>query len=813
MRTWSPGLLALLIIGATAPGRALSHDKARSRRANTVAPAVQLPLVFAENRGQFAPEVCFQTRVPGLTVNVLKDGWSLHGQDGVALRVRFEGAVASARPLGLDPLKGVANYISGREEDGWVLGAPMFERVRIEGLRPDVDLEMFETGGRLEYDLLVGPGGEPGEIVFALEGVEESRITPDGALVAVCNGREIRQRRPRSWQIHAHGLREELPSSFRQVGKNRYGFTVEGRDPLLPLVIDPLLLYSEFVGGSSADEAHAVAVGEDGAVYVVGWAKSSDFPLAEARRRGKDAVVFKLDAAGEAIEYATYLGGENDEEAHAVEVNAAGEVFIVGETRSEYFPTTEDAFQDRRAGGYDVFALRLSADGGALLYSTFIGGRSDDSAHGLAVSEGNAYIVGTTRSGDYPTSAHAVQSERQGGRDAFVTKLDSEGRILIYSTLLGGLRDDRGFDVAVDDGGRAYVTGRTESADFPTTRNAFDRTKNSADVFVSKLAAGGGTLVYSTFLGGSGQEEGRSIAVDDEGQAYVVGWTQSHDFPITMDALQRRCRRRDGFIMRLSASGGALGYSTFYGGAGNDEALGVTLDAAGSPWFVGHTWSGDLPISRDAAQERPGGGRDAFLASLDPRSGVLSFGTYLGGKGDETALSVRLQPGTPNVVLAGWADDIPRDEQGVMAGGARGPSDALVARYEPGLCGSPAEIAVIGSPCGVDIEATLPRLGRIFELEIKAPPLARGHVFLSGQSLASYQVEGICELHIDRASARSVGSFTADVEGNYLFRIRLPKDVSMCGKLYVLQVATFAQDIGPLSFGQLSQGLLLSPGD
>ena len=309
-------------------------------------------------------------------------------------------------------------------------------------------------------------------------------------------------------------------------------------------------------------------------------------------------------------------------------------------------------------------------------------------------TDGSLYIVGTTRSRNFPVSHHAFQRESGGGSDAFCARVDDGGRVLLFGTLVGGTRDEQGFGVAVGNGGHAHIVGRTDSSDFPTTTSTFDDERYGTDGFVTKLSHSGDRPSYSTLLGGRGRDEAHGVAVGDDGHAWIAGWTDSDDFPITLQALgPSRRGKRDGFLFRLSGSGSLCTYGTYVGGRGDDELRAVTLDSHGTAWAVGMSESENLPLSADATQFESGGGRDALLLGVDSSSGALAFGTYLGRSGQEEAHGLAVHPISGDVFVVGQAEDMAPDERGPLSGGRRGPSDALVARFEQGLCGVRAEFA------------------------------------------------------------------------------------------------------------------------
>ncbi|NOT31420.1 MAG: hypothetical protein HOP15_13315, partial [Planctomycetes bacterium] len=598
-----------------APPLALAGDSGQGA-GQGASSRLDLPVLFTANQGQCAPEVLFQVRVPGATASVLADGLYFD-LDGAGLRLRFVGAGVGAgtRAEGREPKSARAHFLGGARA---TRGVETFGSVRLIDLAPGVDLELHARRDRLEYDLVLAPGAEPDDLELALEGSETAWIDADGALCVTLAGQVLSQPTPVAWQLSSDGRQTPVSCAWRERAGGRFGFALGARASGATLVIDPVLVYSSHVGGSNADAASATFVDEDGAVYVAGWARSTDFPGLGARAgalNGKEAVVFKLAPDGRELVFATYLGGRGDDAATALLVDRDGQVLVAGNTASDDFPTTAQALDRSPSGGADGFVAKLAADGSTLLFSTLLGGSAEDNVSGLALTAGGLItLAGTTRSRDFPVSSASYSSEPRGGRDAFVTRLDPEGERLVFSTRLGGSDDDEARGLAVDAEGCTYLTGRTVSHDFPTTLGAFDRQRLGVDAFVAKLSGGGRTLLYSTFLGGSGQDEATAIAIDREQRAVVVGWTQSPDFPFGLGEVAPG--RKDGFAVRLSDSGNALLLALPLGGGSADEALGVTLDPLGSAWVVGCTRSADFPVSRDAQRSRLAGPADAFLVGI-----------------------------------------------------------------------------------------------------------------------------------------------------------------------------------------------------
>ena len=411
------------------------------------------------------------------------------------------------------------------------------------------------------------------------------------------------------------------------------------------------LLYATFLGGNSWSSS--ITVDKSGAAYVMGVTESADFPTTPGafdRSYGggtcyllsqsfhcPDAFVAKLNPAGSGLLYSTYLGGNRYESAGGLAVDQAGSAYVTGWTESSDFPTTLGAFDTSYNGGAylgDAFVVKLNPAGSALAYATFLGGSGDDSGFGIAVDgSGAAYVTGDTSSGDFPTTPGAFdRTHRQNVDAAFVVKLRPSGSSLVYATYLGGSVDGAGCGIVVDGGGAAYVSGNTQSADFPTTPGTFDRSYNGGyeDGFVAKLNPSGSGLVYATFLGGDKDDRGEGIAVDESGAAYVTGWTYSVDFPTTPGAFDSSPNGGDGFVVQVNPTGAALTYATFLGGSKFDWGDGIALDARGAVYVAGETSSLDFPTTPGAFDTTYNSGdSDAFVVKLTMGKTAFSHATYL----------------------------------------------------------------------------------------------------------------------------------------------------------------------------------------
>jgi hypothetical protein len=607
----------------------------------------QLPLLFVPNVGQTSSEFRYVVKRSPLLIGFKQDG--LVVRDGQAtLGVTFAGANAAAGPEAVGRRSGNVNFLLGRPEE-WKTNIPTYEGVLYRDLYPGIDLSYKEEGGRLKSEYRVGPGADATRIRLAYSGIRRLRID-DGALVVETDFGELREERPEVYQ-DASGRHVSLSGAFTILGANEVGFRVGAYDRSLPLVIDPILSFSTYLGGGGLDSVKAIAVDGAGNAYVAGQTDSTDFPTAVPLQGqsggGVDAFVAKLNVSGNALLYCTYLGGSWDDRAFGIAVDAGGNAYVTGWTYSPNFPTTSGARQRVPGGGRDAFVSKLSPSGSGLVYSTYLGGSGYDSGNAIALDgSGPAYVAGETTSTNFPV-ANGFRMSNQGRQDAFISKLNSTGSGLVWSTYLGGSGDDRAAALAVDSSGNAYVTGSTGSANFPTLNALQPSIGGGQDAFVTKLMAGGQTLGFSTFLGGSGGttgaiEAGAGIRIDAGGHVYVAGSTSSTNFP-TVNAFQAAHAGGglDAFVAKLNPSGSGLVFSTYLGGASLDYGLGLAIDSAGSAAVAGYTASTNFP-SLDAIQPANAGRYDAFLARLSPLGNTLESGTYFGGGDNEVANGVAL---------------------------------------------------------------------------------------------------------------------------------------------------------------------------
>jgi uncharacterized protein (TIGR03437 family) len=636
-----------------------------------------VPLSFEPNRGQAPAPARYLARGSSYTLYLESGEVVVAGRNGRSLRTTLAGANRKAVVVGEDAQSSVSNYFVGSDPGKWQSSVPNYARVKYKDVYPGIDLVYYGKDGSLEYDWIVAPGADPRKIRMVFHGAERIRIDGRGDLVIQAAGSEYRHKRPEIYQEIA-GRR--VPVGGRWTLHGREGsFTLNDYDRGKPLVIDPPLIYSTYQGGSGLDYGYAVAVDSIGNTYVTGGVGSTNF--AGTLQGLEDAFVIKINPSGTAKMYTTYIGGGSSDEGHGIAVDVQGNAWVTGTTGSMDFPL-KNAIQSKMAGSGDMFLTKLNA-AGAISYSTYFGGIGQDTGSGIALDpSGNVYVTGTTFSADFPTknpfqSARGAQSDAfiakfnpsgsvvyatylggnnvdqgnaiavdaagnayvtgytastnfplqspirssltSGAVNAFVTKINPAGSALVYSTYLGGTTTDYGTGIAVDSSGNAYVTGPTNSDDFPLVNPIDNKLGSHAvdDIFVAKFNPSGSALVYSTYLGGGSEDEPYAIAIDQTGNAYITGRTNSSDFPL-VSAIQGTRTAFDMFVTEINAAGSAVLFSTFLGGSGNESGRGIAVDTLGNIHVAGEGTSANFPTVKPL-QGTAGGGssvQDALVLAL-----------------------------------------------------------------------------------------------------------------------------------------------------------------------------------------------------
>ena len=636
-----------------APGSMLSRRSLAET--SRVAPRYLLsnaPLRFERNEGQSAQEVDFLTRGSGYAVFLGKQEAVLSLRGSAAkdtVRIQLAESNAESRAEGFDPLPGKTHYLLGSDPGNWRRGITAFERVRYQAVYPGIDLVYHGRGRQLEYDFVVAPGADPAAIRLRLAGARNVAIAANGDLAIAMSAGVLRQHKPVVYQETERG-RVEIPGGYTLLSGNTAGFAVGEYDPSRPLVIDPIVSYSTYLGGSADDVANAVAVDGSGNAYVTGLTESSNFPgtptvFQDDPPGGEDVFVTKFNPDGTDVLFSTYLGGSSDDIGNGIAVDGSGFVYVTGLTRSGNFPTRNAPVQNFQGGDSDCFVTKLNPDGSDTVFSTYLGTSQEDRCSAIAVdSDFGAVVAGVTRSSSFPKTPGVVQSARSGGEEGFVTKYSPAGDAVAFSLVLGGGGDDGAEAMALDAEGNVYVTGYTGSDRFPVTGNALQpERRGGRDVFVTKLSSDGGSLLYSTFLGGNNDDTGRGIALDSEGGIYVAGISESGNFPTSASAFQRLRfpgASSDAFVTKYDAQGQGI-YSTYIGGEGGDSANGIVVDSQGLATVTGVTRSFAFPT----AQTLYGGGpTDAYITQLNSRGTGLLDSEYLGAGGEDEGKGVAIDP-------------------------------------------------------------------------------------------------------------------------------------------------------------------------
>src|SRR5438445_9203757 len=663
--------------------RALSPKFASATQQHALEMYKRLPLTFEPNQGQIDKEVKFlavgtaytlfltSRAEPVLVFNSLASNLTVKSQlpnpadgpdyatmsTGFAMRIKLLGSRRGAplRSRGLKELPSTTNYFYGIDRKAWYSGIPHFGKVSYENVYPGIDILYHANQQQLEFDFLVAPGADPKAIVLGLDDASQVKIDARGGLLLESPAGNIRLHRPRLYQLKEGfpAKREVVSGRYVFKGARRVGIEVASYDASRPLIIDPTLSYSTFLGGSDFDQATAVAVDSAGLAYVAGLTTSTNFPTTTGafdRTVSKcDVFVSKFNPAASgaaSLMYSTYLGGSQNDIGKAIAVDSSGNAYVAGQTFSNDFPTTAGAFRTTFGGVADAFVTKLNSNGTALSYSTYLGGSDLDQGRGIALdSSNNAYVTGFTHSSNFPTQS-PIQPARGSSQDAdaFVSELAANGSALLYSTYLGGNAYDQGNGIAVDSSGEAYITGSTRSSNFPVV-GALQVTCSSCptinDGFVAKLGPGGSTLLYSTYLGGSGDDQANGIAVDSLGSAYVTGLTSSSNFPTTAGAFQSTLSGTVGaFVSKLNGNGSTLIYSTYLRGSTLDFGQSIAVISSNA-YVTGQTMSSNFPTANPiqaTCSSRSAG--CAFVTELNHAGSAAVLSTYLGSAALDEAIGL-----------------------------------------------------------------------------------------------------------------------------------------------------------------------------
>ena len=715
----------------------------------------QLPLSFEANAGQTDSRVKFLSRGPGYSVFLTRDeavlalSASSHTQaspgDAAAslvgfrdlsaprpeaagtaavLRMRLIGANSNVEVAGADQLPGTTNYFRGNDPSQWRTNVATYRKVSYRDVYPGIDLVYYGNQHQLEYDFVVSPRSDAENIKFGFAAGTKARVDDrTGDLILDASGVDVRFHRPVAYEVEAAqysaASRRPVASRFALDAKGDVTFQLGSYDHSKTLVIDPTLGYSTYLGGASNDYATAITVDSSGSAYVTGYTSSVNFPVTPGAYQSScagtcsanamDAFVTKLNSTGTALVYSTYLGGTANDYGYGIAVDASGDAFIAGTTYSSNFPITAGSFQQKCGGGScasgDGFITEVNPTGSGLVYSTYLGGSTANEVNGIVLdNSGNAYVTGYTRATNFPVTAGVFQptcaSCKSALVDSFITKINSSGSALVYSSYLGGNNADVGYAVALDSSEDVYITGYTYSTNFPTTKGAFQTTSGAnTAVFVTEVNPTGTAKVYSTYLGGSATGTNAcaacatTIAVDAAGEAYVAGLTWETNFPTTTGAFQVTFAGgfHDAFVTKLNSTGSGLIYSTYIGGSGDDGATSIVLDSSGTAYVKGNTFSSNFPTTPGAYSRTYIGGTDseAFVAMVNTTGTGLDYSTYLGGAsgseyGGATNMIALDNLVPPDIFVTGYSNSakFPTTE-GAFQPTLAGDYDAFVVKFAP----------------------------------------------------------------------------------------------------------------------------------
>ncbi len=665
----------------------------------------QLPLSFEANQGQTDARVKFLSRGRDRTLFLTSTEAVLRTKGGV-VRMKLEGANPAPRVAGLEELPGKTNYFIGSDPAKWHSNVPTFAKVRYENIYSGIDLVYYGSGSDLEYDFVVAPGADPRTIRFTVGGGEKLNIDGSGDLALGA----MRLHRPVVYQ-HINGRRRTIDGRFVVRGR-RVRFEVARYDRTKPLIIDPVLVYASYLGGSFNDYGTAIAADSSGNAYVTGTTQSTDFPTADpfqsTNQEGGppggstgDAFVTKISADGSRLIYSTYLGGTGFDQGNGIAVDAAGDAYVAGETTSTDFPLAK-AFQSSNQDPFSAaFVTKLNPSGSALIFSTYLAGRGGggDGATAIALDpSGNAYITGADNSGGNFPLVNPIEGYNAGdsGTGAFVTEMSADGSSLIYSTFIGGYKGQNSSNgIAVDSSGAAYVAGETTASDFPTV-NPIQAANNGDNMFVLKISPGGAGLAYATVLGGTLKSAAYAVAVDTSGNAYITGTARSTDFPVTANSYETAPAGGAAIVAKISPSGGALLYSTYLGHA-DDTGYGIAVDSAGHAWVTGKGTVPSIGAVTFAQYSTD------FVCEFSADGSSLLFSSELWVTGEQTA-GIALDA-SGNVYLTGTVNPsglaAPSGFESAFGGGQ---DDAAVVKIGAAAGTAPPQIAANGIVNGASFQ-------------------------------------------------------------------------------------------------------------
>ena len=604
----------------------------------------KLPLSFIKNNGQEDTRAHFSTNYKGrrfffssdritsvelepedepiqepndLTESPIQSGIP---RNGVAVELSFVNANPNLTPEGVLPQPGYHHFYRGNDSTKWNNGVPHYKELRYPSVWEGVDLELSGGQEGLKMNWVLDEPDRVSSIRLHWAGADSLELDATGNLLVHHALGTLTDLSPIAYQ-EIDGERRPVDCVYRLNGSFDLGFELTGNYlDNTPLIIDPILMYATYLGGSLTENARGIAVDTVGCAYVTGTTSSVDFPVTPGAFQttagsGGNAYVTKFSSDGSSLIYSTYLGGSNGASANSIFLDTQECAYITGSTSSTDFPITPGAYQTTPGG---LYVTKLAPDGGSLIYSTYLGSTVGGSSDGIVVDpQGHAHVSGYTADNNFPITPGAFQTTKLGSSNTgFITKFSTDGGSLIYSTFLGGTGQDIINDITVDTQGYAYVTGATSSTDFPVTPGAFQTTFTGGSTFITKLALDGSALIYSTFLSGTSSSSGRSISVDTQGNSYITGRVDGPGFPVTANAFQTTYGGgvTDTFASKLSPGGESLIASTYLGGTVADVNYSGAIDMQGHIYAAGYTTSPNFPLTPEVIPSVFGGGSNIYIS-------------------------------------------------------------------------------------------------------------------------------------------------------------------------------------------------------
>ena len=664
-----------------------------------------VPHAFVLNRGQLPRNVIFasnwtlsQIDKPVSRIILEKGGmeFPLPGRDiSRTARLSF-GSDNIKNPVGEQSLPGYSNYFIGNDPSRWITGVPQYGEVRYKDVYPATDLVFRPVREGVEFDIVLKKGAHPEKITLSIANAG-FRMGRDGSLV-IGGAAGLVLKKPAIYKEVAGEGKIPVEGGFELKDKYHAGFRLARQDTDEKTVIDPVLVFSTYFGGSLTDQAQAAATDSSGNFYMAGFTRSPNFPITNAVQPSwngganfGDAFVAKFSPSGKHV-YSTFLGGSADDAAFGIAADASGNAYVTGLTQSSNFPTTLNTFQPKLAGSQNAFVTKLAPDGKSLVYSTFAGGSVSDQGAAIFVnSSGSAYVTGSTTSTNFPHTANAAQSILNGASNGFYFKLAPAGNSLQYSTFLGGSSSDKCAGIAVDAAGNAYVTGTTTSTNFPVLNARQTSLTGSSNAFLTKFSPAG-QIVFSTYHGGSAADSGSAVALDPSGNPYITGTTNSSNFP-ALSNFQSFQGGNDAFVSKFNTTGGLV-YSTFLGGSSDDFGQSLTVSPADEAIVAGWTISTNFPLQNPI--QSSAAGENAFVTKLNPEGSGLVFSTLIGGSADDQAFAVALDP-TQNIFAAGRTNSTDFPVINAAQPGFAGSFDAFATEISASL-NAPPSVPILNSP-------------------------------------------------------------------------------------------------------------------